>query len=66
MGAGSSRPNSSENKMVGTISNKIKAMSEKERTQRRRIRLEQMTDNEKKIMAKYGKSWELEHRSTYR
>ena len=52
--------------MVGTISNKIKAMSEKERIKRRRIRLEQMTDNEKKIMAKYGKSWESEHRSTYR
>ena len=58
--------NSSENKMVGTVSNKIKAMSDKERTHRRRIRLEQMTDNEKKIMAKYGKNWESEHRSTYR
>lgn len=57
--------NSSENKMVGTISNKIKAMSEKERIKRRRIRLEQMTDNEKRIMKKYGKSWDKEYRETF-
>ncbi len=52
--------------MVGTISNKIKAMSEKEKTKRRLIRLNQMTENEKKIMAKYGKNWEQVVRETYR
>ena len=58
--------NSSENKMVGTISNKLKGMSEKEKLRRRLIRLNQMTDNEKKIMAKYGKNWEQVVRETYR
>lgn len=63
---GKSRFSSDENKMVGTVSNKMKAMSEKERTKRRRLRLEQMTENEKKIMAKYGKSWDTEYRATFR
>jgi len=62
---GKSRFSSDEQRMVGTVSNKIKAMSEKERMKRKRIRLSQMTDNEKKIMAKYGKSWDKEFRETY-
>ena len=51
--------------MVGTVSNKLKAMSEKERVKRRRLRLMQMTESEKKIMAKYGKNWDKEYRSTF-
>ena len=51
--------------MVGTVSNKLKAMSDKERLKRRRVRLEQMTESEKKIMAKYGKSWDVEYRGTF-
>jgi uncharacterized membrane protein len=66
MGSGSSRTNFSENKMVGTISNRILVMSEKERLKRRRIRLSQLTDNEKKIMVKYGRNWDAEYRSTFR
>lgn len=62
---GKSRFSSDEQRMIGTVSNKIKAMSEKERMNRKRIRLSQMTDNEKKIMAKYGKSWDKEYRSTF-
>lgn len=62
---GKSRFSSDEQRMVGTVSNKLKAMSEKDRQKRRRIRLSQMTDNEKKIMAKYGKNWDTEYRSTY-
>lgn len=62
---GKSRFSSDEQRMVGTVSNKIKAMSEKERMKRKRIRLSQMTDNEKKLMAKYGKNWDREYRSTY-
>ena len=53
---GKGKHNSAESKMVGTVSNKMKSMSEKERTKRRINRLNQCTDNEKLIMAKYGKS----------
>ena len=42
--------NSSENKMVGTVSNKIKSMSNKEKMKQRRIRLQNMTESEKAIM----------------
>lgn len=62
---GKSRFSSDEAKMVGSVSNKLKAMSDKERHKRRRLRLEQMTESEKKIMAKYGKSWDTEYRSTF-
>ena len=62
---GKSRFSSDEQRMIGTVSNKIKAMSEKERMNRKRVRLSQMTENEKKIMAKYGKSWDKEYRSTF-
>jgi|TARA_B100000085_G_scaffold168458_1_gene153246 hypothetical protein len=62
---GKSRFSSDEAKMVGTVSNKLKAMSDKERLKRRRLRLEQMTEGEKKIMQKYGKSWDTEYRSTF-
>ena len=57
---GKSRFSSDEQRMVGTVSNKIKAMSEKERIKNKRIRLLQMTDNEKRIMKKYGRSWDKE------
>ena len=57
---------SAESKMVGTVSNKMKSMSEKERTKRRINRLNQCTDNEKLIMAKYGKSWEQQIRDINR
>ena len=62
---GKSRFSSDEQRMIGTVSNKIKAMSEKDRMNRKRVRLSQMTENEKKIMAKYGKSWDKEFRSTF-
>lgn len=62
---GKSRVSSDEQRMIGTVSNKLKAMSEKERLRSRRIRLLQLTDNEKKLMAKYGKSWDREYRSTF-
>lgn len=62
---GKSRFSSDEQKMVGTVSNRLKAMTEKERLKRRRIRLSQLTDNEKKIMAKYGRNWDTEYRSTF-
>lgn len=62
---GKSRFSSDEQRMIGTVSNKIKAMSEKDRMNRKRVRLSQMTENEKKIMAKYGKSWDKEYRSTF-
>ena len=62
---GKSRFSSDEQRMIGTVSNKIKAMSEKERMNRKRVRLSQMTENEKKIMAKYGRSWDKEYRSTF-
>jgi hypothetical protein len=62
---GKSRFSSDEQKMVGTVSNRLKAMTEKERLKRRRIRLSQLTDNEKKIMAKYGRNWDAEYRSTF-
>ena len=51
--------------MVGTVSNKLKSMSEKDRIKSKRLRLSQMTDAEKKIMQKYGKSWETEYRATF-
>lgn len=63
---GKGRNNPEESKIVGTVSNRIQSMSEKERLNRRRHRLNQMTENEKKIMAKYGKSWETLVRETYR
>jgi hypothetical protein len=63
---GKGKYNSAEAKMVGTVSNKLKAMSEKDRVKRRITRLNQCTDNEKRIMAKYGKSWEQQVRDTYR
>lgn len=62
---GKSRFSSDEQKMVGTVSNRLKAMTEKERLKRKRIRLSQLTDNEKKIMAKYGRNWDTEYRSTF-
>jgi len=62
---GKSRFSSDEQRMVGTVSNKIKAMSEKERIKNKRIRLLQMTDNEKRIMKKYGRSWDKEYRETF-
>tara|TARA_R100000951_G_scaffold112229_1_gene112293 strand:+ start:199 stop:390 length:192 start_codon:yes stop_codon:yes gene_type:complete len=62
---GKSRTSSDEQRMIGTVSNKIKAMSEKERMRRRRIRLMQLTDTEKKLMAKYGKSYEKEYKDTF-
>lgn len=62
---GKSRFSSDEQRMVGAVSNKLKAMSEKERLNRRRIRLLQLTNNEKKLMAKYGKNWDKEYRSTF-
>ena len=62
---GKSRFSSDEQRMIGTVSNKLKAMSEKERNRRRRIRLAQLTDNEKKLMTKYGKNWDREYRSTF-
>ena len=61
---GKSRYSSDEAKMVGAVSNKIKGMSQKDRDKHRRMRLNQMTESEKKIMAKYGRSWESEYRST--
>lgn len=63
---GKGRNNPEESKIVGTVSNRIQGMSEKERLNRRRHRLNQMTESEKKIMAKYGKSWETQVRETYR
>jgi len=63
MGAG--KYNSDENKMVGTVSNKIKNMSHKERLLNRRRRLEQMTESEKAIMKKYGKDWTSAYRETF-
>lgn len=63
---GKGKHNSAESKMVGTVSNKMKSMSEKERTKRRINRLNQCTDNEKLIMAKYGKSWEQQIRDINR
>lgn len=63
---GKGRNNPEESKIVGTVSNRIQSMSEKERLNRRRHRLNQMTESEKKIMAKYGKSWETLVRETYR
>ena len=51
--------------MVGTVSNKLKNKKEKERLKRRRLRLQQMTEGEKKIMLKYGKNWDTEYRSTF-
>lgn len=63
---GKGRNNPEESKIVGTVSNRIQGMSEKERLKRRRHRLNQMTENEKKIMAKYGKSWDTLLRETYR
>ena len=65
MGAGSGRPNSSENKMVGTVSNKIKSMSAKDKAKLRRIRLQNMTESEKEIMKRYGKDWNAAYRGTF-
>lgn len=62
---GKSRFSSDEQRMVGTVSNKLKSMSEKDRIKSKRLRLSQMTDAEKKIMQKYGKSWETEYRATF-
>ena len=62
---GKSRFSSDEQRMVGTVSNKIKSMSEKDRIKSKRLRLSQMTEAEKKIMQKYGKSWETEYRATF-
>tara|TARA_B100002019_G_C20808221_1_gene374623 strand:- start:3 stop:185 length:183 start_codon:yes stop_codon:yes gene_type:complete len=56
--------NSSENKMVGTVSNKIKSMSNKEKMKQRRIRLQNMTESEKAIMKKYGRDWNTAYRET--
>tara|TARA_X000001316_G_C922431_1_gene37804 strand:- start:536 stop:730 length:195 start_codon:yes stop_codon:yes gene_type:complete len=63
---GKGRNNPEEAKMVGTVSNRIQSMSEKDRIKRKLHRLNQMTENEKKIMAKYGKSWDTIVRETYR
>ena len=65
MGAGSGKPNTSENKMVGTVSNKIKNMSPKDKARHRRIRLQNMTESEKEIMKRYGKDWTQAVRDTY-
>ena len=62
---GKSRFSSDEQRMVGTVSNKLKSMSEKDRIKSKRLRQSQMTDAEKKIMQKYGKSWETEYRATF-
>ena len=56
MGRGRSNPE--EAKMVGTVSNRMQGMTEKDRVKRKLQRLNQMTESEKKIMAKYGKSWD--------
>lgn len=45
---------STENKMVGTISNKINKMSRKEKDKRRRERLSNLSEGEIAIMKKYG------------
>lgn len=63
---GRGRNNPEESKMVGTVSNRIQGMSEKDRIKRKLQRLNQMTDNEKKIMEKYGKSWDTLVRETNR
>ena len=62
---GKSRFSSDEQRMVGTVSNKLKGMSEKDRIKSKRLRLSQMTDAEKRIMQKYGKSWDNEYRATF-
>lgn len=64
MGRGRSNPE--EAKMVGTVSNRMQGMTEKDRVKRKLQRLNQMTENEKKIMAKYGKSWDTVVRETIR
>ena len=63
---GKGRNNPEEAKIVGTVSNRIQGMSEKDRVKRKLQRLNQMTENEKKIMAKYGKSWDTVVRETIR
>lgn len=63
MGAG--KYNSDESKMVGSVSNKMKNMSNKDRKANRRRRLEQMTESEKAIMKKYGKDWTTAYRETF-
>ena len=63
---GKGRNNPEEAKMVGTVSNRMQGMSERDRTKRKIQRLNQMTDAEKKIMAKYGKSWDTIFRETIR
>ena len=51
--------------MVGTVSNKIKNMSPKDKARHRRIRLQNMTESEKEIMKRYGKDWTQAVRDTY-
>lgn len=45
---------STENKMVGTISNKMNKMSRKEKDKRRKERLSNLSEGEIAIMKKYG------------
>lgn len=63
---GRGRNNPEEAKMVGTVSNRMQGMSEKDRVKRKMQRLNQMTESEKKIMSKYGKSWDTVVRETIR